>query len=117
MAYGTTHIPDTAAGLAPPARRRFRFGNLSDHFLLIASLGALAFLYAPILVLIIFSFNDNPVTVLPLRGFTLGWYEKAFANADMMGCSIGSRSRPGFPMRVRRLRSMPASTGGRSPAT
>ncbi|TDI55391.1 MAG: ABC transporter permease [Alphaproteobacteria bacterium] len=90
MAYGTTHIPDTAAGRAPRARRRFRFGNLSDHFLLIASLGAFAFLYAPILVLIIFSFNDNPVTVLPLRGFTLGWYEKAFANADMMAAILNS---------------------------
>ena len=90
MAYGTAHISDTAADQAPPARRRFRFGNLSDHFLLIASLSAFAFLYAPILVLIIFSFNDNPVTVLPLRGFTLGWYEKAFANADMMAAILNS---------------------------
>ncbi len=65
-------------------RRRFQLGDLSDHGLFMASVCGLAFLYTPILVLIIFSFNDNPVTTLPLRGFTLGWYEKAFANADML---------------------------------
>jgi len=90
MSYGTAHIPDTAAGRAPPPRRRFRLGDLSDHALMMASVGGLAFLYAPILVLIVFSFNDNPVTVLPLRGFTLGWYEKAFANADMMAAIFNS---------------------------
>src|SRR5690606_33284035 len=40
-------------------------------------------------VLIIFSFNDNIVTTLPLRGFTFGWYEKLFANSDMMA-AIGN---------------------------
>ena len=89
MSYGTAQIPDTAAGQAP-ARRRFRLGDLSDHALMMAGVCGLAFLYAPILVLIVFSFNDNPATVLPLRGFTLGWYEKAFANADMMAAIFNS---------------------------
>jgi spermidine/putrescine transport system permease protein len=44
----------------------------------------LVFLYLPIVVLIIFSFNDNYVTTLPLKGFTLDWYEKLFANEDML---------------------------------
>jgi spermidine/putrescine transport system permease protein len=44
----------------------------------------LAFLYLPIVVLIVFSFNDNYVTTLPLKGFTLGWYEKLLANEDML---------------------------------
>ena len=30
------------------------------------------FLYAPILVLLIFSFNDSDLTTFPLSGFTLG---------------------------------------------
>ncbi len=49
----------------------------------------LVFLYLPVVVLIVFSFNDNVVTTLPLRGFTLGWYEKMFANSDMLA-AIGN---------------------------
>ncbi|MFI4986080.1 MAG: ABC transporter permease [Alphaproteobacteria bacterium] len=40
----------------------------------------LAFLYLPIAVLILFSFNASAVTTFPLAGFTLGWYERLFAN-------------------------------------
>ncbi len=49
----------------------------------------LLFLYLPVVVLIVFSFNDNTVTTLPLRGFTLVWYEKLFANRDMLA-AIGN---------------------------
>lgn len=41
---------------------------------------ALAFLYVPVAALILFSFNDNQLMVLPLKGFTLGWYEAALRN-------------------------------------
>lgn len=50
----------------------------------------LIFLYLPVVVLIIFSFNDNVVTTLPLRGFTLGWYQKLFANEDMLAAIANS---------------------------
>jgi spermidine/putrescine transport system permease protein len=44
----------------------------------IAALGfaaaVFAFLYAPILVMAMFSFNDATVQALPLRGFTTRWY-------------------------------------------
>jgi len=33
------------------------------------------FLYLPIIFLLIFSFNDSPVLVFPLKGFTLRWYQ------------------------------------------
>lgn len=49
----------------------------------------LAFMYAPIIVLIIFSFNSNPVTRLPLTGWTLHWYEKAFSN-EMLLAALGN---------------------------
>lgn len=49
----------------------------------------LIFLYLPVVVLIVFSFNDNVVTTLPLRGFTLEWYRKLFANSDMLA-AIGN---------------------------
>lgn len=58
--------------------------TLSDNALLVAAASVIGFLYLPILVLIVFSFNDNPVTTLPLRGFTLDWYAKALSNEDMM---------------------------------
>jgi len=43
------------------------------------------FLYAPIIVLIIFSFNDSRRGGNVIwRGFTLDYYEKAFTNSDLM---------------------------------
>lgn len=44
----------------------------------------LAFLYIPILVLIIFSFNSSSVMSLPLADFTLDWYRKVMANQTML---------------------------------
>jgi spermidine/putrescine transport system permease protein len=41
------------------------------------------FLFAPIVVLILFSFNDNRRTFV-WHGFTLDWYPKLFANADLL---------------------------------
>lgn len=43
------------------------------------------FLYAPIVVLIIFSFNNSAVPSFPLSGFTLHWYREFLANADLRG--------------------------------
>jgi spermidine/putrescine transport system permease protein len=43
----------------------------------------LAYLYLPIVVLIIFSFNDSNTLTLPLSGFTLKWYEELSANDDL----------------------------------
>lgn len=34
----------------------------------------------PLLLVVIFSFNDSALTSFPLTGFTLGWYAKLFAN-------------------------------------
>jgi spermidine/putrescine transport system permease protein len=77
-------------GLVYPRRWRLGIAGLSDHALMLAAACGLAFLYGPILVLIIFSFNDNPVTTLPLRGFTLVWYERALANEDMLAAILNS---------------------------
>jgi spermidine/putrescine transport system permease protein len=41
------------------------------------------FLYAPILVLIVFSFNNSEVPSFPLSGFTLHWYHEFIANGDL----------------------------------
>jgi len=42
-----------------------------------------AFLYAPIVILLIFSFNDSAVPTFPLSGFTLHWYHQFLVNADL----------------------------------
>lgn len=77
-----------ASPLAAPRRRRRRLDKAGIALGLFVAL-VLLFLYLPVVVLIIFSFNDNIVTTLPLRGFTFGWYEKLFANSDMMA-AIGN---------------------------
>jgi ABC-type spermidine/putrescine transport system permease subunit II len=43
----------------------------------------LAFLYLPVVVIVLFSFTESPRLSLPIEGFTLDWYRKAFANPLM----------------------------------
>jgi spermidine/putrescine transport system permease protein len=42
-----------------------------------------AFLYAPIAILLIFSFNKASVPTFPLSGFTLRWYREFLHNGDL----------------------------------
>src|SRR6266568_2691162 len=41
------------------------------------------FLYAPIVILLIFSFNNSQLPAFPLSGFTLHWYHQFLTNADL----------------------------------
>ena len=66
-AFGRGRLMDAAASTG--ARRLLRI----FYALLVV------FLYAPILVLALFSFNDGDLT-FPLQGFTTQWYGKFFAN-------------------------------------
>jgi spermidine/putrescine transport system permease protein len=43
----------------------------------------IVFLYAPIAILLIFSFNNSEVPTFPLSGFTLHWYHQFLTNADL----------------------------------
>ncbi|MGE3830855.1 MAG: ABC transporter permease [Parvibaculaceae bacterium] len=73
-----TSLPEDA----PRSRRR----RLDRATLILGAIAVivLLFLYLPVVVLIVFGFNDNVVTTLPLRGFTLRWYEALAANSDML---------------------------------
>jgi spermidine/putrescine transport system permease protein len=42
-----------------------------------------AFLYAPIVILLIFSFNNSNIPAFPLSGFTLHWYHQFLTNAEL----------------------------------
>jgi spermidine/putrescine transport system permease protein len=45
-------------------------------------IGVFVFLYAPLLVLMLFSFNDSKANIV-WKGFTLKWYVKAFENDQL----------------------------------
>jgi spermidine/putrescine transport system permease protein len=42
------------------------------------------FLYAPIAILMIFSFNDSRLVTFPLAGFTTQWYEQLIQNDELL---------------------------------
>lgn len=44
----------------------------------------IGFLFAPALLLVVFSFNESPIFALPLTGFTFHWFGEAFADEQMM---------------------------------
>ena len=60
---------------ASPAGRR---GLIGFYVLLVI------FLYAPIAVLMIFSFNDSRLVTFPLAGFTTRWYGLLFQNGELL---------------------------------
>ena len=64
-------------------RSRFRFDFWNTAVGLMAFI-AFSFLYLPIATLILFSFNSNNITKLPLTGWTLDWYVKALTNQDLL---------------------------------
>ena len=49
-------------------QKRDRFGGLGVYTVIY-----LAFIYGPVLVLPVFSFNDSIYVAFPLKGFTLQW--------------------------------------------
>ena len=53
-------------------------------------LGLVTFLYAPIAILLIFSFNDSDIPAFPLSGFTTQWYRDFATNPDLKGALVTS---------------------------
>ncbi len=52
--------------------------------LLIYAIAFIVFLYGPVLLMPLFSFNDGIFAVFPLRGFTVRHYETMMANGSML---------------------------------
>jgi spermidine/putrescine transport system permease protein len=50
----------------------------------------LVFLYVPLLLLLIFSFNDNNLPVFPLRGFTIQAYQDFASNPELRASVVTS---------------------------
>ncbi len=54
-----------------------------------AALAAYFFLYAPLLIVVIYSFNDSSMNAQWV-GFTLKWYDKLFHNDQMLTAALNS---------------------------
>src|SRR3989304_803317 len=50
----------------------------------------LIFLQLPILLLIVFSFNDSVLLVFPLKGFTLEWYRQLLGASELINAAKNS---------------------------
>jgi spermidine/putrescine transport system permease protein len=48
------------------------------------------FLFAPLVVLVVFSVNDSTTPTLPLAGFTTRWFQLAFGNGELTGALVHS---------------------------
>jgi spermidine/putrescine transport system permease protein len=53
------------------------------------SLAVYAFLYVPLVIVVVFSFNDSKLNA-EWVGFTLDWYRKLFANDEMLKAAANS---------------------------
>ena len=50
----------------------------------------LIFLFAPVVVMLLFSFNAAATTALPFAGFSVRWYEAAFGNPLVISALLNS---------------------------
>jgi spermidine/putrescine transport system permease protein len=65
-------------------------GRRAAPWLTAYSAGVYAFLYLPILVLVIYSFNGQGIGGFPPRGLTLNWYATLFADAGLWSTVLNS---------------------------
>ena len=60
-----------------------------SSFLWVAAILAYAFLYAPLVIVVAYSFNDSTMNAQWV-GFTLGWYRKLFRDEEMLTAARNS---------------------------
>jgi len=69
-----------------PQKNAFTWRKLGGRLITVEALLAFLFMYVPIIVLIIFSFNASRFASV-WSGFTLDWYKSLFAGAGVLGLS------------------------------
>jgi spermidine/putrescine transport system permease protein len=52
----------------------------------------IVFLYAPLVVLMIFAFNDDTVMAFPIKGFTTRWFDQGLTDTNLIDAMIRSAS-------------------------
>ena len=84
----------TAGVAATPATRgrprRDRFGDLVEGWLRGHTLLVYSFLYIPIIVVVVFSFNATNRRVTDWQGFSLRWYESVLSDTVVQGALLNS---------------------------
>jgi spermidine/putrescine transport system permease protein len=68
---------------APRGPRRRRFGDLVEVAFRAQAVIAYVFLYLPIVVVVVFSFNGTNRQVTDWQGFSLKWYDRAFHDPNI----------------------------------
>ncbi|MGA8049408.1 MAG: ABC transporter permease [Burkholderiales bacterium] len=74
-----------ALGMGFAGNRR----EVENFWLWFASLLVYAFLYIPLIIVVIFSFNDSKLNA-EWVGFTTSWYSKLFADEEMLQAALNS---------------------------
>ena len=64
--------------------------RLARVLLRLASGGVLAFLYLPLLVVVLYAFNPSRIQTWPPQGFTLNWFQEALENRNVVKALINS---------------------------
>ena len=77
-----TGVAATGAGASRRGRRR-RIGNLVEAAFRSHAVLAYAFLYLPIIVVVVFSFNGTNRQVTDWEGFSLKWYDRALHDSNI----------------------------------
>jgi len=49
-----------------------------------------AFLFSPLVVLVVFAFNKSATPTLPIEGFTTHWFHQAFVDTELTGAMVRS---------------------------
>lgn len=76
-----TLVSETVPPAAIPVRQRAR--RRRSPWLGLVSTLVFAFLYAPLLVVVLYSFSATKVNAWPIKGYTLDWYRELIADRDI----------------------------------
>jgi spermidine/putrescine transport system permease protein len=74
-------------GMQVAAAPRDAFGRIQELALGTAFTSASLFLYAPLLLIILFSVNDSTLQTFPLQGVTLRWYGELLQNEGLLAAA------------------------------
>ena len=73
----------TGQEIQKKAKRENAFQKISTNSLLVYTILVYIFMFFPLLVMILMSFNDSKVQGLPIVGLTLQWYEDLFSDLEL----------------------------------
>src|SRR5512138_460056 len=78
-----------------PGKNAFSWRKAAARLVPVEAMLAYFFMYIPIIILIVFSFNASRFTSI-WSGFTLDWYKSLFAGAGVLGLSGVAVARESF---------------------